>query len=88
MMPTPVDAANLIEPPLMPLPELKIDCSPAPRKLYAHFPGRITLGSILYSDLYSYTWYVGGGFLTLNRGRKGLRRTSHGVEDGLGTTRT
>jgi hypothetical protein len=26
--------------------------------------------------------------LTLNRGRKGLRRTSHGIEDGLGTTRT
>lgn len=44
-------------------------------------------GSIVYSYVYSFA-YLLSGYLTLNRGRKGLRRTSHGNEDGLGTTRT
>lgn len=88
MIPNPVDAANLLEPPIIPLPALQVDCFPNPRVLHSHFPQRASLGSILYLDLYAYAWYTGGGYLTLNRGRKGLRRTSHGVEDGLGSTRT
>lgn len=89
MTPTSVDATNLIEPPVVPLPDLRVDCFPNPRVLYSHFPQRVGLGSILYFDLYSYAWYVGGGgHLTLNRGRKGMRRTSHGKEDGQGTTHT
>ncbi|ADH63655.1 hypothetical protein Mesil_1777 [Allomeiothermus silvanus DSM 9946] len=83
-----VSTRPFIEPPLIPLPALRVDCAPTPRVLYSHFPQRVSLGSILYLDLYAYAWYAGGGYLTLNRGRKGLRRTSHGVEDGLGSTRT
>lgn len=88
MTPTSVDATNLLEPPVVPLPALRVDCFPNPRVLLSHFPQRVSLGSILYLDLYAYTWYAGGGYLTLNRGRKGIRRTSHGNEDGQGTTRT
>lgn len=87
MTPTPVDTANLLEPPLVPLPALRVDCFPNPSRLFSHFPQRVSLGSILYLDLYAYAWYV-GGYLTLNRGRKGIRRTSHGNEDGIGSTRT
>lgn len=83
-----VYVSSFIEPPPIPLPPLQIDCIPSPRVLYSHFPQRVRLGSILYLDLYAYTWYAGGGHVTLNRGRKGIRRTSHGNEDGLGTTRT
>lgn len=86
MTPTPVDTANLLEPPLVPLPALRVDCAPTPRVLYSHFPQRVSLGSILYLDLYAYAWYA-GGYLTLNRSRKGIRRTSHGNEDGRGVSK-
>lgn len=56
------------------------------RSLFQHVPG-VTVGSLIYSDLNGYGWYDGStGMVTLNRGRKGLRRTMRGVEDGLGKT--
>jgi len=40
---------------------------------------------VTYTDLYAFLWYAGkSGLLTLNRNRKGLRRTTRGIEDGLG----
>lgn len=56
------------------------------RQLFNHLPG-IAKGSLVYSDLNAYGWYTGStGLVTLNRGRKGLRRTGRGIEDGLGKT--
>lgn len=42
-------------------------------------------GSVGYGYVYAWGYLAGAGWLTLNRGRKGLRRTLRGVEDGLGT---
>jgi hypothetical protein len=42
----------------------------------------------VYSYVYSFAYLLGAGYLTLNRGRKSIRRTSHGNEDGIGSTRT
>lgn len=45
-------------------------------------------GSVGYDYIYAWGYLADSGWLTLNRGRKGLRRTGRGIEDGLGTTRT
>jgi hypothetical protein len=56
------------------------------RHLYQHLPG-VEVGSLVYLDLNGYAWYNGSsGMVTHNRGRKGLRRTARGLEDGLGKT--
>jgi hypothetical protein len=41
-------------------------------------------GSIVYPDAFAYGFVSNPGLLTLNRGRKGLRRTLRGVEDSNG----
>ncbi|GEM83894.1 MAG: hypothetical protein KatS3mg072_1120 [Meiothermus sp.] len=56
------------------------------RHIYSHVPG-VSKGSVVYFDLNGYGWYDGSsGMITHNRGRKGLRRTARGIEDGLGKT--
>lgn len=56
------------------------------RRLFGHLPG-VSIGSLIYLDLNGYAWYDGSsGMVTHNRGRKGLRRTMRGLEDGLAKT--
>jgi len=38
-------------------------------------------GILTYADLHAFAWWYGGGWVTLNRGRKGLRRIHRGAED-------
>ena len=38
-------------------------------------------GLLTYADLHAFAWWYGGGWLTLNRGKKGLRRVHRGNED-------
>ena len=41
-----------------------------------------TKGSIVYGYVFSFGYLIQAGMITANRGRKGLRRTSRGGEDG------
>jgi len=71
-----------------PILALVVGISPEAKAVFSHLPG-IEKGSLIYSDINAYGWYSGKlGYVTTNRGRKGMRRTRRGYEDGLGTTRT
>ena len=71
--------------PLMPALEVGVD-PPSTSQWWTLHGGASASGArVTYTDLYAFLWYSGkSGLLTLNRDRKGLRRTTRGVEDGLG----
>ncbi len=46
-----------------------------------HVAGQAKGGLLTYTDLNAFAWWYGGGWLTLNRGKKGLRRVHRGSED-------
>ncbi|GIW39022.1 MAG: hypothetical protein KatS3mg075_503 [Meiothermus sp.] len=70
------------EPVLVPEPPLGV--LPPGRESYHHLAGEVRGKRVYYGDLNAYAWYVGRatGYLTANRGRKGLCRTFRGAEDG------
>ena len=71
-----------VPPPTDPVPAIQAVLAPAAGKAYSHAPGATARGSTAtYSALRTYLWYGRGGWLTLNRGRRGIRRTCHGNED-------
>lgn len=85
MIPTAQTRAFIAPNPAVVLP-LKVRVPHRVRTLFQHLPG-VSLGSLIYTDINGYAWYDGSsGMVTMNRGRKGLRRTMRGVEDGLGKT--
>lgn len=85
MIPT-AQTRTFIAPEPAPMLPLRVRVPHRVRVLFQHVPG-VMVGSLLYFDLNSYAWYDGSsGLVTHNRGRKGLRRTARGLEDGLGKT--
>lgn len=59
---------------------------PASRS-FNHFFGQVAGNTARYGDIGAFAWYASrAGMFTANRGRKGLRRTARGLEDGLGKT--
>ena len=54
---------------------------PAARKSHAHVSGAVNGYLLVYPDLNAFVWWYGGGWLTVNRGKKGLRRIHRGAED-------
>jgi|GEM_PF-2093841 hypothetical protein len=65
------------------VPEPALGVIPAGRESYHHLAGEVRGGRVYYEDLNAYAWYAGSaGYLTLNRGRKGICRTFRGAEDG------
>ncbi len=54
---------------------------PAARKSQAHVVGTVDGYILVYQDLHAFAWWHGGGWVTLNRGKKGLRRIHRGAED-------
>ena len=65
----------------MSTPAVRADVTPASRKSFAHVDGAVRGGRLEYQDLHAYAWWYGGGWVTLNRGKKGLRRIHRGAED-------
>lgn len=78
-----------LEPVVLPVPgpvaHLELAITPSARGVaLVILPGSSIQGSsAMYSDLNGLSAYAAaGGIVTANRGRKGLRRTSRGSEDG------
>ena len=46
-----------------------------------HVAGEVWGSQLAYADLHAFAWWYGGGWITLNRGKKGLRRVHRGAED-------
>ena len=75
-------ASSYVPPPTDPVPAVQAVLAPAAGKAYSHAPGATARGSsTTYTALRAYLWYGRGGWLTLTRGRRGIRRTYHGAED-------
>ena len=73
---------SYVPPPTNPVPAVQVAVAPAAGKAYSHGDGATAKGSTAtYTALRAYLWYGRGGWLTLNRGRRGIRRTYHGAED-------
>lgn len=89
MIPTAATRTRLapVARPLMPVLEVGIDPPSTSQWWTLHGGASATGAGVTYTELYAFLWYVGKtGLITLNRNRKGLRRTTRGVEDGLGKT--
>jgi len=84
MIPLPTYPTTPTAPAPAAIPPLRVKVRHQVKQVFRHFPG-VERGSLIYLDLNGYGWYAGSaGLLTLNRNHKGLRRTTRGVEDGLG----
>ena len=63
------------------LPVARAAIRPDARRGARHVAGEVAGSLLTYADLSAYAWWYGGGWLTLNRGKKGLRRVHRGTED-------
>ncbi len=63
------------------LPPVVASIYPQARRDARHVSGGVMGGLLTYADLHAFAWWYGGGWLTLNRGKKGLRRVHRGNED-------
>lgn len=73
----------LVLPSLAPTPLMEVGVFPLARRDFRHVPGGEVKGAAArYGDIHAFAWYVGGGWLTLNRGRRLRTRSHHGAEDG------
>ncbi len=73
---------TMVSPQPVPVPLPGASVSPAARRSNRHVAGAVVGGRVEYRDLNAFAWYLGGGFLTLNRGRRRIGRTFRGAEDG------
>jgi hypothetical protein len=53
----------------------------AAKESFTYVSGFVSGNIASYDDLNAFAWYYTGGWLTVNRGRRKLRRTHHGSED-------
>jgi hypothetical protein len=73
-----------------PITPLEVNITPSARgqPVVILLGSSINSSSVMYSDLHGLSAYAGaGGMQTVNRGRKGRRRTARGVEDGRQSAR-
>lgn len=78
---TNVQKSQAIAPPSLPSPSVLASVSPRARRHATHVAGEVKGSLLTYADLHAFAWWYGGGWVTLNRGRKGLRRIHRGTED-------
>ena len=64
-----------------PITPLEGSIVPMARKSFHHVAGEAKGGRLTYVDLNAFAWWYGGGWLTVNRGRRGLARAHRGAED-------
>ena len=65
----------------VPIPLSEAAITPSAQKHFARLYGRATGSRLIYADLNAFAWWYGGGWLTVNRGRRGLARAHRGAED-------
>lgn len=65
----------------MHIPGIEAPITPTAKRGAAHVAGEARGAKLTYTDLNAYAWWYGGGWVTLNRGKKGLRRIHRGAED-------
>lgn len=72
-----------VNPTPSPVPSAVARIRPAARKSRTHLGelARAEGTHLSYADIQAFAWWYGGGWLTLNRGKKGLRRIHRGAED-------
>ena len=63
------------------IPGVGAAITPAAKRGAAHVAGEARGARLTYTDLHAYAWWYGRGWVTLNRGKKGLRRIHRGAED-------
>jgi len=80
MVPT-ASSRPFVAPPTSGVAEIGAVIAPQASKSWNHVAGSASGGTLTYADRNAYTWWAGGGFLTLNRGHRGIRRTHRGAED-------
>lgn len=74
---------TLVLPDPTPTPPMEVGVFPLARRDFRHVRGgEVRVAVARYGDIHAFAWYVGGGWLTLNRGRRLRTRSHHGVEDG------
>lgn len=71
----------LLDPPASPVADLQAAITPPARRSFAHLYGLVRGSRVTYPDLNAFVWWYGGGWLTVNRGRRGLARAHRGAED-------
>ncbi len=76
-----LDTRSIITPNPALIPDLAVSITPSARKSFAHLYGEVKGGRLSYADLNAFAWWYGGGWLTVNRGRRGLARAHRGAED-------
>ena len=81
MIPGGWQASAFTAPPAVPIAPLAASVAPSAGGSWNHVAGGTRGGTLTYADRNAYTWWAGGGFLTLNRGHRGIRRTHRGAED-------
>ncbi len=81
MIPANWSPTTLNTPEPVPIPAASASIAPAAGSSWRHIAGSARGGTLSYADLNAYTWWAGGGFITLNRGHRGIRRTHRGAED-------
>ncbi|MFD3005141.1 hypothetical protein [Thermus tengchongensis] len=72
---------TLVVPSPVGVPEPPLGVFPSGRESHHHVAGEVRGARAVYGDLNAFAWYYGGGYLTLNRGRKRIARTARGGED-------
>ena len=70
-----------VAPPSLATPTAVGSVQPQARRDARHVAGEAKGSLLTYADLHAYAWWYGGGWITLNRGKKGLRRVHRGAED-------
>lgn len=76
-----VAARSRVDPPPTPVPVVTAAIVPAARKAWGRYGGSASGAALAYTDLHSFAWWLGGGWLTVNRGHRGIQRTHRGAED-------
>ncbi len=76
-----VSSRPQVTPGSVPVPLSEAAIAPSARKSFAHLSGEAKGGRLIYTDLNGFAWWYGGGWLTVNRGRRGLARAHRGAED-------
>lgn len=80
MVPT-VRTRSFAQPAPEGIPEIGAVIIPAAKRGAAHVAGEARGARLTYADLNAFAWWYGGGWLTVNRGRRGLARAHRGAED-------
>jgi len=70
-----------VAPTALTIPKAAASVQPLAQHDARHIAGGVRGRLLTYADLNAFAWWYGGGWLTLNRGKKRLRRVHRGAED-------